>query len=207
MAMPAFLSEPEYQVPANGIWTMDDLERLPYDGNRHEILHGELLVTPPPSVGHQTIAARLLVKLAVWCQANTGWRYLSPGGVYMSETTWLEPDIAIYPAPEYLMQDWREMAPPVLVVEVWSKSTGTRDRHRKRPAYLAHGVGEMWIVKQSARSVERWTASSEFPEMFENVLVWEPSAAPAGPPRFEMSFDELFGPPEPLPVAEHAQER
>lgn len=186
MAMPISPSTPDRDV-----WTVADLERLPYDGNRYEILYGELLVTPLPSAGHQGVAARLFVNLAIWCRAHTGWRYLSPGGVYISETTWLEPDIAIYPAPEYLQQDWREMPPPVLVVEVLSPSTKKRDRHRKRPAYLAHGVSEVWIASEKDRTVERWTAASEFPESFRDTITWTPAETQ---PTFVMSYAELFGP-------------
>ncbi|WP_411280513.1 hypothetical protein [Gemmatimonas sp.] len=40
-------------MPARSRWTVTDLEQLPDDGIRYEILHGELLVTPLPSVGHQ----------------------------------------------------------------------------------------------------------------------------------------------------------
>lgn len=186
MAMPVRVS-----LPKRNMWTVADLERLPDDGNRYEILHGGLLVTPLPSAGHQGVAARLLVDLANWCRANTGWRYLSPGGVYISETTWLEPDIAIYPAPEYLQQDWREMPPPVLVVEVLSKSTAKRDRHRKRPAYLAHGVGQVWIVNGRERLIERWTAASEFPEILRDEFTWAPDATK---PPFVVTNAELFGP-------------
>lgn len=186
MAMPISPSTPD-----RGVWTVADLERLPYDGNRYEILYGELLVTPLPSAGHQGVAARLFVNLAIWCRAHTGWRYLSPGGVYISETTWLEPDIAIYPDPEYLQQTWREMPPPVLVVEVLSPSTKKRDRHRKRPAYLAHGVSEVWIASEKDRTVERWTAASEFPESFRDTITWTPAATQ---PTFVMSYAELFGP-------------
>ena len=82
------------------LWTVADLEQLPDDGNRYEFLHGELLVTPLPSTGHQGVAAWLLVALAIWCRAHTGWRFLTPGGVVMSETTWLKPDIAAYSSPE-----------------------------------------------------------------------------------------------------------
>lgn len=177
-------------TPERGVWTIADLEQLPDDGNRYEILYGELLVTPLPSAGHQGVAARLFVNLAIWCRANTGWRYLSPGGVYISETTWLEPDIAIYPALEYLNQDWREMPAPVLVVEVLSKSTMKRDRHRKRPAYLAHGVGEVWIISERARTIERWTAASEFPEAYRDSITWTPDTTK---PSFVMTEAELFG--------------
>ena len=160
--------------PARSIWTVDDLERLPDDGNRYEILHGELLVTPLPSNGHQGIAFRLARILGNWCVDHTGWAVRTPGGVYVGETTWLEPDVAVYPAPEFANLSWREMPPPLLVAEVLSKSTRTRDRHRKRPAYLAHGVGEVWIIDQASRTIEKWTSASEFPEVHPSGIAWCP---------------------------------
>ncbi len=143
------------------VWTAADLEAIPDDGNRYEILHGELLVTPLPSTGHQRIAVCLTVLTVMWCRAHTGWTVLAPGGVHISETTWLEPDLALYAAPESANLSWREMPPPLLVVEVLSASTRRRDRHRKRPTYLSHGVGELWLVDQGTRTIERWTSASE----------------------------------------------
>ena len=123
-----------YPRPGSGhtIWTVADLVQLPDDGNRYEILHGELLVTPPSSNGHQGVAGRLFVRLANWCAAHTGWACRTPGGASMSESNRLEPDIAVYPAPEYSAQPWREM-PPLHVVEVASPST------RRRVATGSHG--------------------------------------------------------------------
>jgi len=178
-------------IPERTQWTVADLEQLPDDGNRYEILYGELLVTPLPSAGHQGVAARLFLRLANWCRAHTGWRFLTPGGVYISETTWLEPDIAMYPSPEYLNLTWREMPAPILVVEVRSPSTRKRDRHRERPAYLTYGVGEVWLVNEEARTIERWTAASEFPETCHGSITWSPSAAL---PPLVVSDAELFGP-------------
>ena len=186
MAMPVPVSRSTRKV-----WTISDLERLPDDGNRYEILHGELLVTPMPSTGHQRVTARLFMSLAIWCRAHTGWTFLTPGGVYMSETTWLEPDVAIYATPEYENADWRDMPPPMLVVETQSKSTARPDRFRKRPAYLAHGVKEVWIVIENSRTVERWTSASEFPEIFGETITWRPDATK---PEFTITALELFGP-------------
>lgn len=140
------------------------IEAIPDDGNRYEILHGELLVTPLPSTGHQRIAMRLSILTVLWCRAHTGWTVLAPSGVHVSDTTWLEPDLAAYAAPESDNLSWREMPPPLLVVEVLSPSTRRRDRHRKRPTYLSHGVGELWLVDPDTRTIERWTSASEFPE-------------------------------------------
>jgi Uma2 family endonuclease len=189
-------------LPERDLWTVADLEQLPDDGNRYEILHGELLVTPLPSAGHQGVAGRLFLSLATWCRQHTGWTFLTPGGVYISETTWLEPDIAIYPSPEYSKLHWRDMPPPVLVVEVLSPSTAKRDRHRKRPAYLAHGVGEVWIVNDESRVIQRWTAASEFPETHRGSITWAPDA---GKPELTVDETDLFGPSEKMDTSEHAQ--
>jgi Uma2 family endonuclease len=181
-----------YPSPDRPLWTVADLEALPDDGNRYEILHGELLVTRLPSNGHQGVAGRLFRHLANWCAEHSGWACRTPGGVYVSETTWLEPDIAIYPAPEYAALSWREMPPPLLVVEVASRSTRRRDRHRKRPAYLTRGVCEVWTVDADRRVVERWTSASEFPETHGEQVVWSPEA---GLPPLTLTAAELFGPP------------
>ncbi|HYW31301.1 MAG TPA: Uma2 family endonuclease [Gemmatimonas sp.] len=183
-----------YPSPERTVWTVADLDALPEDGNRYEILHGELLVTPLPSNGHQGVAGRLFTRLAVWCQANTGWACRTPGGVYISETTWLEPDIAIYPAPEYSALPWREMPPPLLVVEVASPSTRRRDRHRKRPAFLTHGVQEVWIVDEERRAIERWTSASEFPATHHDSITWEPVSAADAAALLVVTAEELFGP-------------
>jgi Uma2 family endonuclease len=178
-------------VPDRDLWTVADLEQLPDDGNRYEILHGELLVTPLPSVGHQRVSREMLMILVNWCRQHTGWEILAPGGVFVSETTWLEPDIAVYPSASGAHNYWREMPPPVLVVEILSPSTARRDRHRKRPAYLSHGVREVWIVNEEKRTIERWTAASEFPETHHGSITWAPDAAK---PPLAIGEEELFGP-------------
>jgi len=52
--------------PADG-WTVDDLEALPDDGVRRELLDGVLLVSPSPTDIHQIIAMRLGVALEDSC--------------------------------------------------------------------------------------------------------------------------------------------
>lgn len=188
MAMP--LSPP---IPPRSLWTVDDLERLPDDGNRYEILHGELFVTPMPVKWHQRVAARLSGRLSNWCDANPGWEYFATGGVYINQTTWLEPDLAVFRVSTHDdASDWRAAQPPLLVIEILSPSTAKRDRHRKRPAYLAHGVAEVWLVDIDARTFERWTARSEFPELHTNTKTWSPSTDLSP---LTIEFDKLFAPP------------
>lgn len=187
MAMPRLQSFPERSV-----WTAADLEQLPDDGNRYEVLHGELLVTPQPTTVHQGVAVRVTVMLSNWCRARSGWSVRAPGAVSISESTWLEPDVVLYPVDEYARTPWRDMPAPALVIEVLSPSTRKRDRHRKRPAYLAHGVREVWIIDEDARTLERWTKASEFPETCRDSFVWMLDGREPG---LEISWAELFGPP------------
>ena len=51
MAMPAYPTE----------WTVDMVRALPDDGNRYEVIDGELFVTPAPSWTHQRAVVELLM--------------------------------------------------------------------------------------------------------------------------------------------------
>jgi Uma2 family endonuclease len=81
------------------------------------------------------------------------------------------------------------MPPPALVIEILSPSTTKADRHRKRPAYLAHGVVEVWLVDIESRTFERWTAQSEFPQLYRESIAWAPTDAAA---TLAIDFAELF---------------
>jgi Uma2 family endonuclease len=190
MGMPAVVDS----LPERDLWTVEQVWALPRDGNRYEVLYGELLVTPLQTVDHQRMAAELARHLGNWAVARGTYMVLAPGGVYMTETSWLEPDIAVYPvARNDRVSDWRLLPPPVLAVEVLSSATRVRDRSRKRPAYLAHGVGEVWLVDGTRLAIERWTAASGFPTVVTDRVEW--SADDSGAP-FRLELVELFGTPE-----------
>jgi len=54
----------------------------------------------------------------------------------------------------------------------------------------------MWTVDAQARTIERWTSASEFPDLCHDTFTWSPPAPlPAGTQPLEVSFIELFGPP------------
>ena len=43
--------------------TLEELQRLPDDGNKYKLIRGELFVTPPPSVDHEQVLAKLSARL------------------------------------------------------------------------------------------------------------------------------------------------
>ncbi|MCU0646722.1 MAG: Uma2 family endonuclease [Gemmatimonadaceae bacterium] len=173
------------------IWTVEDLASFPDDGPRYELLHGELLLMPLATSPHQRVAKDLVYLLEVWCRATTGWDVRAPASVPIGRTTQLEPDAALYPIERYSRADWAALPVPALVIEVLSPSTRARDRHRKRPTYLQHGVGEVWTVDVDARFIERWSARSDFPVLEQQSFEWTPAP---GMPSMLVAFDEVFGP-------------
>ncbi|MEO8451992.1 MAG: Uma2 family endonuclease [Gemmatimonadota bacterium] len=135
MAMP--LTLPHY--------TIADLDRIPADGNRYEVLAGMLLVTPGAGGLHQSILSRLFAEITYYLRP-VGLAYaVSPGGILSGSDTRLEPDLLVIPS-RYFGVDWREMSVRWLAVEVSGRSSRVHDRDYKRNAYLDLGVREVWRV-------------------------------------------------------------
>ena len=56
-------------MPAKA-WTLEEVHRLPDDGNKYELIRGELFVTPPPSVDHEEVLARLSAILTAYVERH-----------------------------------------------------------------------------------------------------------------------------------------
>lgn len=184
MAMPA-------TFPERSVWTADDIADLPPDGQRYELLHGELVVSAMPVPAHQTVALSLAVLFHNAAQALP-MTVIAPAELHVSRTTVLEPDVAVYPVRDAVRDDWRSMPKPALVIEVLSPSTLKHDRHRKRPEYLGFGVAEVWTVDLTDRCIERWTAASEFPTVERTDFDF--ALTPAHPP-VRITLQTVFGTP------------
>jgi Uma2 family endonuclease len=79
-------------------WTAEDLKELPDDGNRYEVIDGELLVTPAPSLDHQEAIARLHLLLAGYV-ASEGFGHVvfEPADVEFSSRRLVQPDLFVLP--------------------------------------------------------------------------------------------------------------
>ena len=170
MAMPAHPTE----------WTVEMVRALPDDGNRYEVIDGELFVTPAPSVFHQRAVVELLYLVGPYVKAHRiGEALISPADVIVyGPRKFVQPDLFVLPlvngAP---MRAWTEVGRLVLAVEVISPSTAATDHHEKRTVYQEKGVPEYWIVDTTARTVERWRPDDSAPETFAETLHWRPDAA------------------------------
>lgn len=73
-------------------WTVPDLERLPNDGNRYEIIDGTLYVTPAPSLTHQRAGAELYAELRTYLgNHGIGEAFFAPADLECSNETMVEP--------------------------------------------------------------------------------------------------------------------
>jgi Uma2 family endonuclease len=136
------------------LYTVDDLENFPDDGNRYELLDGVLLVTPQAAAVHQIVANRIQGELFISLQKPGLAHVVGPGAVMRMPNTQLQPDILVYPARFSPMTDWRKITEHWVAVEVLSPSSRIYDREFKRDAYFALGLGQVWLVDWRDESVE-----------------------------------------------------
>ena len=155
-------------------WTRADLATLPDDGNRYEVLDGELFVTPQAARPHQRIATVLVLLLEPWCVEHGVGYLVGPGAVPFGENE-LQPDVQVISGIDPKDgSSWEECPPPILVVEVLSGSTARRDLGKKRDAYLRIGIPAYWVVDPDRRRVLVWTQASSEPTIVTDVLRWQP---------------------------------
>jgi Uma2 family endonuclease len=132
----------------------DDLAGFPSDGNRYEILEGELYTTPAPSPLHQRVSKRLQRMLEAYFEdRGIGEVFNAPVDVILTRRDVVEPDLVVVDTPAQVTPRAIE-GPPLLVVEVLSPSTARTDRGVKSRRYAELGVRHYWIVDIDAQAIE-----------------------------------------------------
>jgi Uma2 family endonuclease len=184
MGMPDTLS-PVY-------WTADMARALPDDGNRYEVVYGELLVTPSPRPWHQVLVHRLSLALGKYLEREpVGSLLASPADISWGRDVLVQPDVFVVPLDEIRTLAWSRIRTLVLVAEVLSPSSSRADRFVKRLRYREAGVPLYWVVDGDERAVEVWTPADDFPAIERDRLIWQ---APGASTPFELSLSNLFRP-------------
>jgi Uma2 family endonuclease len=129
--------------PAAGqLFTVDDLERMPDDGRRYELVDGVLVVSPAPRIPHQEVLGELVVQLRRACPRGLS---AVPGpGVRMSDDTELIPDLVVIRRDQ--LAERRVTRPPLLVIEIQSPSTALFDLNTKKAVYERFSIESYWVV-------------------------------------------------------------
>ena len=177
-------------------FTSADLERMPDNGNRYEIIEGELFVSRQPSFEHQYTCGRLAYFLEGWSdQSSLGLVVPAPGLVFAEDDD-VAPDVIWITREQYAKAvdaAGHLRLAPELVIEVLSpgKANEKRDRLAKLKLYSRRGVSEYWIVSWIGQFVEVYrrahaelnlAATLHPQDMLESPLL----------PRFSCQVSKLF---------------
>ena len=145
-------------LPDNPICTAEDYWNLP-EGERAELIDGQLYALASPSRIHQEIIIELTYHFQHYIKSNKGncKIYAAPFAVNLNanDQTFVEPDISVICDPDKLSDRGCEGAPD-LVIEVVSPSSHRMDYIRKMALYADAGVREYWIVDPATEQTTRY---------------------------------------------------
>jgi len=133
--------------------TRAELDALPDDGRRHELIDGTLVVTPAPRFRHQTMSRNLLLALSRACPGDLRILF-APFDVALADDTVVQPDLLVAPLGQFTEKELP--GAPLLAVEVLSPSTRLIDLNLKRARYEAAGCAAYWVLDPEAPSVRAW---------------------------------------------------
>ena len=138
-------------IPVKLKWTTKDLESLPDDNNRYEIIKGELLMTRAPAWRHQKICNNIATYLNIWSLKTGLGETVQTPGIIFTDADNVIPDVVWISKKrlEILLDESEHLTgAPELIVEVLSRGTNDerRDKEDKLQLYSNQGVLEYWIV-------------------------------------------------------------
>lgn len=140
-------------LPRDHPWTVADLEALPDDGLRYELVDGTLLVSPAPNKVHQRVVGNLYLVLREACPGELE-VFLAPTDYQPTSTRSLQPDLLVVrrddPGPGAVTTSL------ALAVEVLSQSSRSVDLVLKRELYEQAGVGSYWVVDPQVPAITVW---------------------------------------------------
>jgi len=136
--------------------TYEDFLRFPDDGNRYEIIGGEMYVSKAPNLRHQRISRDLGFAIQTHLRRTGEGELLhAPLAVILSPHDIFVPDlVVVLPERASILRADAIHGAPNLVIEIVSRSTEGRDRGIKRDAYDRFGVEEYWIVDPDDDRIE-----------------------------------------------------
>ena len=137
------------------LMTAAEFERLPDDGNQHELDEGELIVMPPPQYRHGRIQARIAQLLANFAQKRKLGEVATECGFRLADDTIRGPDV-VFTRHERLAEmdfDRYSTSAPDLVIEILSPDANARQLNRKVGQYLKSQVHTVWVLDPHSETV------------------------------------------------------
>ena len=169
--------------------TYQDLQSIPWEVRRHEILDGKLYVTPSPRIAHQKVVVNLSSMMTALARGHTLGDVIPNVSVHVHDELVFEPDLTFVQKDRLSIADPKSHVHgvPDLAIEILSPSNRSYDRNLKRRHYMECGLPELWLVDIDTRSIEVWRPGAERPELVRDSITWR-----VGDASFDLPFEEIF---------------
>jgi len=131
------------------LYTIEDIYALP-DGERAELIDGQLYDMAPPSTKHQRILSELHYQIKTYISAHGGKCevFPAPFAVFLNQENnknYVEPDLSVICDPDKL-DDRGCQGAPDWVIEIVSPGSKSMDYYKNLFLYRTAGVREYWVV-------------------------------------------------------------
>ncbi len=137
------------------VYTTEDIYALP-DGQRAELIDGQMYLMAPPKTIHQRLVSKLGQKIANYIDNNGGNCEVFPAPfavfLYGDDKNYVEPDLSII-CDKSKIDDRGCNGAPDWIIEIVSPSNAYMDYNIKLFKYRTAGVREYWIVNPMKRTV------------------------------------------------------
>jgi Uma2 family endonuclease len=175
------------------LMTAEELWQLPDDGQRHELIEGELTTTAPPGGGHGKLAVRLSSRLDVYVAAHKLGEVFAETGCIIRRN----PDVVLSPDAAYISY---ERLPggvlpegfidgtPELVAEIISPGDLYTEVDEKVAKWLAAGTLMVLVINPRRRTVTVHRPTSTSTPLTEDDQIDGADVVPG----WTMSVRELF---------------
>lgn len=140
-------------LPQSRPLTAADLESMPDDGHRYELIDGTLVVTPAPMPRHQIVVGELHLILRRSCPDDLR-VLLAPLDVVLAADTVVQPDLLVTRRSDLSVRNLPTA--PLLAVEVTSPSTRLLDLNLKKARYEQAGCPAYWVIDPDEVSLTAW---------------------------------------------------
>ena len=182
-------------------YTVDDLELMPEDTNRYELIGGEIFVSHAPHLDHQRLASNLNFVIGFYLRKNPIGIVVQTPGVIFSEKDAVIPDL-VFATNETVEKSvagkneklaGKFIAAPELLIEIlsYSKKDVERDRVVKRELYGKYGVKEYWVVDGMFNTIEVYRLTAEGLDRIKRFEINESIETPLLPD-FELKLTDIF---------------
>lgn len=144
-------------------YTIYDIYSLP-EGERAELIDGQIYLMAPPNRRHQTIAGELFTTINNYIKLKNGIcePYIAPFAVFLNkdDTNYVEPDISVI-CDKSKLTDKGCLGAPDWIIEIVSAGSRRMDYFTKLFKYRTAGVKEYWIVDPEKNRILVYNFESE----------------------------------------------